>query len=50
MPSEVERALEQEGFLFIRERSTGTRYKIRTRVDGRSLRAPFHLTCTLPVR
>ena len=50
MPRGSADAIKEEGFLFLTQRSTGRQYNITVAVDKGSLRSPFHLTCTLPVR
>ena len=48
-PAAADQALEDEGLLYLRQRSTDRRYNISTRRNPGSTRAPFHLNCTLPV-
>ncbi len=49
MTPSAERALGQEGFLYVQQRSANTRYNISTRWNPRAQRSPFHFNCTLPV-
>lgn len=48
MPSTMEETLEREGFLYLEQRHTDREFNISTRRSV-SPRAPFHITCTLPV-
>ena len=50
MPDGMGRALEQGDSLYLQQRYTDRRFNISTRLNSRSQRAPFHLTCTFPVR
>ena len=45
----MDKALRQEGFLFLEQRATGGHFNISTRLNAGSTRSPFHLTCILPV-
>ena len=50
MPSAAKQALKQDGFLFLERRSTGTQYNISAMLNVKSMRSPFRMNCTLPVR